>query len=414
MQIRKKARLLSLLLILSLTAASLHKAASIALAAIFDRYADAVLGQPNFIEYNENNGGVSAQSLYKPGGIAVDPVSGRLYIADTYNNRILSWSSAAGFTNHAAADMVFGQGGDFTSNTANKGGISANSLNRPTGIAVDSQGNLYVADRSNHRVLRYNNPTTTDTTADYVFGQAGDFTTNAANKGGLSANSLSGPADLAVDSSDNLYIADTNNNRVLKFQSPTSDATADLVIGQPNFVTAGSGGTASDLSAPEGVALDATGNLYVADTGNFRVMGYNAPLTNHQAAVRVFGQESVNSNLDNCVLLPAANNLCMPVGVFVDAQGVLYISDVQFDRVLLFYTPLTSTPPVDADEVIGQPDFTSELNPKPPYSYGLDYPNALVVDSLRNLYLTDSNNNRALRYDTVMPQAYLYLPINKK
>ncbi len=414
MPIHRRRKMTSLILGIVLLLAILHAAAGNALAAIFDRYADAVLGQPNFSSTVPNNGGVSAQSLYKPGGIAVDPASGRLYIADSYNHRVLSWPSAAAFVNHAAADMVFGQGGDFTTNTANKGGISANSLNRPEGLIVDSQGNLYVADRGNHRVLRFNNPPSGDTTADYVFGQGGDFTTNTANKGGISANSLSSPTGVAVDASDNLYVADTNNNRILKFDNPTSDATADLVIGQPNFTSASSGAGANGLSQPQGVALDLAGNLFVTDTGNFRALGYVAPLATNQAATRVFGQISLDANLDNCVLLPAANTLCEPVGIFVDQLGVLYISDVQFDRVLLFYTPLVGAPPVDADEVIGQPDFTNEFNPKPPYSYGLDYPNALAVDSQRNLYLSDSNNNRALRYDTVMPQAYLFLPITKK
>ena len=95
---------------------------TVALAAIFDRYADTVLGQPDFMSWSPNNGGVSAQSLNKPGGIAVDPASGRLYVADTFNNRVLSWPSAASFASHAAADMVFGQGNDFTTNIANKGG----------------------------------------------------------------------------------------------------------------------------------------------------------------------------------------------------------------------------------------------------------------------------------------------------
>ncbi len=173
--------------------------AGIALAPLYDRYADAVLGQPDFIAYQANNGGVSAQSLNKPGGIAIHLPSGRLYVADTFNNRVLSWPSAASFTNHAAADMVFGQGGSFITNTPNNGGSSAGSLDGPTGLAVDSNGNLYVADTDNHRILRFNNPPAGDTNADMVFGQGGVFNTNTANKGGVSANSLNWPGGLAVE-----------------------------------------------------------------------------------------------------------------------------------------------------------------------------------------------------------------------
>jgi hypothetical protein len=156
------------------------------------------------------------------------------------------------------------------------------------------------------------------------------------------------------------------------------------------------------------------GNIYVADTANYRVLGFLPPHANGNAATRVFGQESLTANVEYCILTVAANNLCNPIGVFVDNSGVLYISDVQFDRVLLFYTPLSGTPPINADEVIGQPDFTSELTPKPPFSYGLDYPNALFVDSQRNLYLSDSNNSRVLRFDTVGATDFTYLPINRK
>jgi sugar lactone lactonase YvrE len=404
------------LVVLFLTSSSIFSV--VALAPIFDRYADAVLGQPDFISWSPNNGGISAQSLNRPGGIAIDPASGRLYVADTYNNRVLSWPGAASFANHAAADIVFGQGGVFNTNTANKGGVSANSLYRPSGLAVDGQGNLYVADTDNHRILRFNNPPVSNTEADMVFGQGGVFTSNSANNGGTASDdSLNRPAGIALDSGGNLYVADTANNRLLKFNNPnTTDTTADLVIGQPNFTATAfvDPPTAASLTQPEGVAVDSAGNLYVADTGNFRVVGYEIPLATHKSASRLFGQENLTSNVEYCVTAPSASNMCYPTGLFIDSSGVLFVSDVQFDRLLLFYTPLSGAPPLNADEVIGQPDFTSELTPKPPYSYGLDYPNAVFVDSQRNLYVSDSNNNRVLRFDTVGATNFIYLPVNRK
>jgi sugar lactone lactonase YvrE len=382
-----------------------------ALAAIFDRYADAALGQPDFLATLTNNGGVSAQSLNKPGAVAVG-ANGRLYVADTRNNRVLSWPSAASFTTHAAADMVFGQGNDFTTNTANKGGVSASSLNHPSGLAVDGNANLYVADTQNNRVLEYDNPAVNDAIADHVLGQS-NFITNGTST--PTDSNLNLPNGLAVDGSNNLFVADTNNNRVLKFESPLTNSIADQVFGQPNFTTSTPPVTpsASSLNQPQGVALDLAGNLYVADTANYRALAYLAPLTN-TIADHVYGQVNLTSNFENCVGVPAANNLCLPAAVSVDSQGVLYIADTEFDRVLLFYTPLTGSPPISADEVIGQPDFTSELVPNPPYSYCLNYPNALVVDSQRNLYVVDSNNSRVLRFDTVSATGFTYLPINRK
>ncbi len=110
------------------------------------------------------------------------------------------------------AAHVFGQP-DFTHNTANNGGLSASSLNSPIGVALDAQGNLYVADHANSRVLEYRAPLTTDTIADIVFGQP-DFTHNT---GGLSATSLDNPGGVALDGGGNLYVADTSNHRALEY-----------------------------------------------------------------------------------------------------------------------------------------------------------------------------------------------------
>ena len=108
---------------------------------------------------------------------------------------------AAGST----ADVVYGQGGSFTTNTINKSGVSADSLYGPTGVALDGSDNLYVVDESNNRVLYY---PAGSTTATRVYGQGGSFTTNTANKGGISANSLYYPHGVALDGSGNLYVAD--------------------------------------------------------------------------------------------------------------------------------------------------------------------------------------------------------------
>ena len=105
-----------------------------------------------------------------------------------------------------------GQGGLFSTNSANNGGVSAASLNGPQSVALDSNSNLYVADTYNNRVLFYPSGSTTAT---QVYGQGGSFTTSTANNGGVSATSLNNPYGVALDSGGNLYVADYNNNRVL-------------------------------------------------------------------------------------------------------------------------------------------------------------------------------------------------------
>ncbi len=130
------------------------------------------------------------------------------------------------------ATQVYGQGGSFTTNTVNNGGISATSLRDPQGVTLDSSGNLYIADTGNSRVLYY---PAGSTIATRVYGQGGSFTTNTINNGGVSASSLEEPGGVAVDSSGDLYIADANNNRVLYYPAGSTNATR--VYGQGGSFT---------------------------------------------------------------------------------------------------------------------------------------------------------------------------------
>src|SRR5258706_5371916 len=138
------------------------------------------------------------------------------------------------------ADDVLGQA-DFTHNAANAPSLGAGSLNQPFALALSAQGDLYVADLSNNRVLEYDDPFAagSDHIADRVFGQA-DFTHGAANPGGVSATGLSNPVSLALDALGNLYVVDSGNNRVLEYTAPlTTGMPASRVFGQGgSFTTA--------------------------------------------------------------------------------------------------------------------------------------------------------------------------------
>jgi hypothetical protein len=151
-------------------------------------------------------------------------------------------------TNGMVANLVLGQP-DFTSNLPNNGGTSANSLAGPVGVEIDGQGNLYVAD-GNHRVLEYDAPLTTDATADRVFGQP-NFTSGTFNNGGVSASSLYLPSGIIMDTAGNLFVADTGNHRVLEYDSPLSDPPLTITGLNPSAAIAS--------SAPLTLTIDGTG-----------------------------------------------------------------------------------------------------------------------------------------------------------
>jgi sugar lactone lactonase YvrE len=436
--------------------------------------ADKVLGQSDsFATFACNTGGViSKKSLCLPTAVVTD-LAGNLFVADTSNNRALEFLSPA--TSDTSADLVFGQGNIFTTNTCNKGGaVSNKTLCSPTGVAVDAASNVYIADTSNNRILEYAQPgILLDTGADLVFGQLGSFSTAICNEQGggfssaISAGSLCRPVGVAVDPAGNLYAVDTNNNRVFKYNNPpASGTTADGVLGQALFTTAAAnfvdgkgvdftsssgiaidrsvvpnrvyiadtannrvlawssvaaafshmpanlvfgqtdpftrdcnqvGVTASSLCGPQGVALDSAGNLYIADSGNSRVLEYDKPFVNGTVADRVFGQPvslftSSDCNHGGIGLL----SLCGPRAVAVDSALNLYVADTGNNRVLAYKTPLTTD--TTADKVLGQANGTSQICAVSGNN-GLCTPSGVAVDGANNVYVADLNNNRVLEYN---------------
>ena len=181
-------------------------------------------------------GAISAQSLHYPSSVVLDAAD-NLYVADSNNHRVLVYLNPLG--TDAVADFVIGQGGDFGTGVANKDGISAASLNYPYGLFVDGNGNLYVADMDNNRVLGYTDPLNTDLVADLVLGQDGSFARNQANQGRSisSGTALPGPGtfkaplSIAVNAEGRLFVTDQGNNRVLSFAGlPSLTEEANLYL----------------------------------------------------------------------------------------------------------------------------------------------------------------------------------------
>jgi hypothetical protein len=312
-------------------------------------------------------------------------------------------SIALAAPNDLTADNVFGQPNFVSQGT----GTTATSLKSPSGVAVDSAGNVYIADSANNRVLQYDNPLTTDFIADRVFGQGGSFTSGVCNLGGISASSLCMPVDVAVDSAGNLFVVDFNNNRVLQYFTPTTtDTVADRVFGQNNNFTTNTyigfwfntSATADTLANPISVAVSPGGHLYIGDRGFHRILEYDPPLSN-TTADRVFGQfGSFSTGLPNNGGV-SANSLQDFNGIGVDNAGNLYVADSNNARVLKYNNPIIND--TTADMVFGQFGNFTTNNPN---SNGvnadtLETPTDVDVDGAGNVYITDTGTERTLVYD---------------
>ncbi len=357
---------------------------------VSDTSATALLGQPNFTSPTCNNPGLTdSQQLCHPVGVAIDNRSGNLFVADGDNNRVLIWPKASDFTNGQAASVVLGQP-NFTINQK-CGKTNAGSLCDPNNLAVDATGNLFVADTDGNRVLEFRPPFSSGMSASLVLGQPSFDNATC----GAGDTRLCAPRDVTVDANGNVWVVDADNNRVLEFDAPLmSGEAAHLVIGQSTFSTnrCNQGGrpSAGSLCSPKGIALDKAGNLYVADNDNNRVLEYTHPLTSDPSAAGVFGEP----NFTTAACSTSMSSLCAPHRVAVDASGQLIVSDSDNNRVLVYSHPLSSR---TADIVFGQPNFTSHASTTS--ATGLAGPQGIAMDRQGNLYLTDEDNNRVLRYD---------------
>ena len=302
-----------------------------------------IVGHPSASEQivvsNLNPDFGSVGGLDQPQGIAVDTSSSppHLYVADTANNRVLGWKNATSalLNNGQAPDLVVGQPNFYTTIAGTNAILLASNtwggLNGPTGLAVDPQGNLYVADAGNNRVLRYPTPFANSSgQPDIVLGQPDMFKSRSANQGGkVAANTLSlssahgNVASMIVDGPGNLYVCDVGNDRVLQFAASTLvsgaiDPKAALVIGQVGFTAVIGPTGATDLNTlytPAGVAIDSNGNLFITDSYYSRLMVYTPPFSNGMAASRIAG-----------IVTPApatatASTLLGPQGVVIVNNG---------------------------------------------------------------------------------------------
>jgi uncharacterized protein (TIGR03437 family) len=247
--------------------------------------------------------------MWQPQGIAVDTsvTPNVLYVADYLNNRVLGWKDAQSFRNGQMADIVIGQADFYRTTPGGPGTSFTTGLNSPMGLAVDTNGNLYVADQLNNRVLRFPRPTAQrgEQFPDMVIGQP-NFTTNTrgVSEQNLSFSNSAFINGLALDPQGNLWVVDGGNRRVLRFAatdlaSSVNGPKANLVLGQENFttvranVTSSNRTTANVFAAPGGIAFDSRGRLYVTDMlpdlSVSRVLVFLPEFSTNQSAARIMG-----------------------------------------------------------------------------------------------------------------------------
>lgn len=395
-----------------------------------------VVGQNSVLISSAAPNLVEGREFFNPQGIAIDQTSSppALYVSDTGNNRVLGFRSAQSFANGQKADLVIGQPDLITTFAQGASRTSLTTgLASPSGLAVDSQGNLYIVDSANNRVLRFPQPfaQSSQPLPDLVIGQ-GSFTGGTANQGGsaptasslaFSVTSSAGAvttlqSGLALDPAGDLWVTDPGNNRVLRFNAnvlgagATPGPSADIVFGQSDFVSnsySPQTGTnplnsLTAIAIPTGITFDTAGRLFIEEsTGGRRgrILMWTTQVFSGQPASRLLAVDL------NTVQPPTVSDLQLgnsPGGLF-QAGNTIGVADTTNNRILIF-------PPVEqwnanatfqaAAAVAGQADFSSgspNRGQAEPGSATVAFPTTAVLYG-SELYIADSANNRVL----VMPQ----------
>ncbi len=369
----------TLLIVLTLICMFLLAPVPHAFALSSDQAAGLVIGEPSVTSFSPAAG---PSTLVSPIAQAFDS-GGNLWVVDQGANRVLEYK--APLSTHQAASLVIGQ----TSLTGKAFGTSTTAIDAPEGIAFDPNGNLWMADTTNNRILEFKAPFTTGEAASVVIGQS-DFSASAS---ATTATGLSQPEGIAFDSAGNLWVADALNSRVLMFATPLSSGeAATLVLGEKDFVTSIDQATKAGMSVPSGLAFDSSGNIWVAD--GIRVLEYLTPFTTHESASLVIGQNTFT----NTSSVADAKGLYLPYALAFDPSHNLWVADYGDNRVLEYTAPLSTWE--EASLVLGQPNFTSSATPPvlSPTATSLNHPWGITFDANGDLWVADYAAARVLGY----------------
>lgn len=317
--------------------------------------------------YANGTGGPGGTAEFAgPYGLAVDS-SGNVYVADNSNHRIREIAP------NGTVTLLAGNG---ARSYANGAAITAG-FDQPTGVAVDTSGNVYVADYANSDIRMINTSGTVSTLAG---NQGQGFVNGTGGSGGSAA--FNNPLGVAIDSLGNVYVADTSNNRIREI-APNGTVTTLAGNGTSGHVdgTGGAAGTA-EFDSPQGVAVDASGNVYVADKYNSCVREIAPNGTVITLAGGAYGYADGTGGAGGTA------KFYEPYGVAVDLSGNVYVADWFNNRIRKIapggtVTTLAGNGAASYVNGTGGANGTAEFN----------RPQGVAVDTSGNVYVADTNNN---------------------
>jgi len=315
------------------------------------------------IGYAGDGAAANLAGLIEPFAIALDS-SGNVYFTEPEDGRVRKITISTGDISTVVGNGNLGFSGDGSAATSAM-------MHLPTGLAIDSSGNLYIADSLNNRLRKVAGTTISTIAGSGGFSYSGDG-------GPATAAQLNAPEAVAVDVSGNVYIADTANNVV---RQVSTKGVISTIAGNGTAGFGGDGGaaTSAQLSAPQGLAVDASGNIFVADTANARVRKISGG-----TITTVAGSGTQGYSGDGAAATSAQLNT--PVGLAVDKSGNVYIADVDDSVVRKVSTGGTIT------TVAGNGSQGYSGDTGPAASAMLNGPEGVAVDASGNLYISDTLN----------------------
>ncbi len=330
-----------------------------------------ILAGNNTAGFSPNGSKAAATLTFEPYGAAVN-ANGDLYYSDA-NNCVVR-EIVGGVVQTIAGTGACGYSGDGAAATSAK-------LNNPLGIAFDNSGNLFIADSGNNVIRRIdanNNITTYAGTG--TAGFSGDT-------GAATSAELNFPESVAADTSGNLFIADSGNNRIRRVDLPSQVITTIAGTGVQSYSGDGGPATAATLGQPDGVAVDSSGNIYIADTTNSVIREISSAASQPPGIITtIVGNNTFGFSGDGGPAFSA--ELTNPAGMFVDSiTGDIYFADYWANRIRL-YQPANNK---KISTVIGSGQVGDGAAAT---SASMYFPRTPGLDAAGNLYIVDAENNR--------------------